>query len=123
MQRFGEWWPPGGLDSLPPMGRLKRIVFAVAAGSITASLAAGPVVATESGQEQLPPGESQPVEEGERIPEESKAKFPLELDDPQGWVGLVLLALTGIGTGAAIGNMLKQLRGERPQASGRWRPR
>ncbi len=52
-----------------------------------------------------------------------RMKLPLDLEDPQDLVGLGILIATGIGTALAGANMIKQLRGDRPQASGRWRPR
>ncbi len=113
------------------MGRLRRIsgrisrriALVVATGALAGSLTGGPVVATETAPEQPPQGESRPGEKGERIPAESKAEFPLELDDPQDLVGLALLALTGAASVAAVRNVVQQLRGERPQSSGTWRPR
>ncbi len=55
--------------------------------------------------------------------DDGKSPFPLDLTDPQDILGLFLLGLVGLGIVAASANALKQLRGERSQADGSWRPR
>ena len=44
-------------------------------------------------------------------------------EDHEEWVGIGIYGLTGLAAAAAAFNAMKQLRGDRPQASGKWRPR
>ena len=85
------------------------------AGSETASEPAG----TESPTEDLP-------DEGEEDEEEGgtrKIKLPLDLEDKQDLLGLGLLVAVAAAAGLALMGAVKQLRGERSQADGTWRPR
>lgn len=98
------------------MLRFARLLIAA---FVTILLLAGPASAVQDEQSPAPTGTSAP-EGGE---ESGRMKLPLDLEDPQDLVGLGILIITGIGASLAGANMLKQLRGERPQATGRWRPR
>ena len=85
------------------------------AGSEPASEPAG----TESPTSDLPdPGEGDEEEGGS-----GKIKLPLDLEDRQDLLGLVLLAVVAAAAGLALMGAVKQLRGERSQADGTWRPR
>ncbi len=107
-----------GISSLRPMPSLKRILALLVAAFAAILLLAGPAVAVQS-EEPASTRTSSP-EGGE---ESGRMKLPLDLEDPQDLVGLGILITTGIGAALAGANMFKQLRGERPQATGRWRPR
>lgn len=84
------------MTRIPP--RL-RTWLTIAALTVTAALlAAGPALATE-----------EPVE---------KIQFPQTARDR---VGLIILGVTALGAALMVMNAVKQLRGERPKASGKWR--
>lgn len=103
---------------------LRRLARSLAAALAALTVFAGPVAATEeqpTGTTEEAPAEEAPAEEehGER----TKRQLPLDLTDPQHLFGAILLGLGGLGAVLAGANLLKQLRGERPTASGEWRPR
>lgn len=113
----------------------RRLPAVIAAVVTAAALSGAPAAATEAGGEapavtespggdaELPPGEQAPVEEGEASGEEVRGKFPLDLTQPYGIVGLVFLLIAGAFAAAAGRNVIAQMRGERPTADGSWRPR
>lgn len=98
---------------------LRKLAPSVAAALAALTLFAGPVAATE--EQPAPTGEEAPAEDGHGAP--TKRQFPIDLNDPQDLFGAVLIALMGGGAALAGYNVVKQLRGERPSASGEWRPR
>ncbi|MDP8930249.1 MAG: hypothetical protein M3O70_17190 [Actinomycetota bacterium] len=106
------------------MLRLKRILALLTLGLLIVAVVAipllsGPASAVQSEQSPTSTRTSAP----ESRHESGRMKLPLDLEDPQDLVGLGILIATGIGAALAGANIVKQLRGERPQASGRWRPR
>jgi hypothetical protein len=147
----GSWWAANALCSLRPMRHLARhrprrrgvlvaAVFAVAAvlaptglpTGLSAGLAptsavfgAAPVLA------QTPSGKSatEPASRGEKdvgpgsSKEDNRRQFPLDLQQPHDILGLGILLAAGLGAALALGNAVKVLRGERPRATGKWRPR
>ncbi|MDQ3931896.1 MAG: hypothetical protein M3252_03535 [Actinomycetota bacterium] len=103
---------------------LKRILALLVVGLLPVAVAvivllSGPASAVQS--EQTPASTRTSVPEAGE--ERGRMKLPLDLEDPQDLVGVGILIATGIGAALAGANVLKQLRGERPQATGRWRPR
>lgn len=71
----------------------------IAALTVTAlALTIGPALATEEPPEKI------------QLPETARDR-----------VGLIILAATALGVGLMIMNAYKQLRGDRPKASGKWR--
>ena len=111
--------------------RLARASVALAAivllaiGSATAALAqeAPPV---EGGEESEAAGVGRPPEpdpHGEGGGgEEGGGRYRL-FEDPEETVGLALAGVTVLLLFLALDNARRQLKGERPQASGKWRPR
>lgn len=83
----------------------KTITLALATLLALMVLAVGPAVAAE----EQPAGE-----------ESGKVSLP---SNPRDQLGLIILGVTAMAALLALGNAAKQLRGERPQASGRirWR--
>lgn len=109
------------------MSELRRLLLTVGAASaalillampVAAEAAAGVPLAAEAGDEATEePAEGESGEsggEGERVP---------IAETPRDRIGLILLAALILGGGLAVANGRRQLKGERPQASGefRWR--
>lgn len=112
------------------MNALRRLLLTVGAAGAALSLLAMPVaaeaatdvpLAAEAGDEATEePAEGESGEgesgegEGERVP---------IAETPRDRIGLIFLAALILGGGAAVANGRRQLKGERPQASGefRWR--
>lgn len=113
-----------------PLDRLIRVLGAVA---VLSTVTVGPAWAGESpATSPSPPAtagaeEGQPAEGSGTAPgeegESGKAEPPLDLNDPQDLVGAAMLAATGLAVLLGARNVFQQLRGERPQADGSWRPR
>ncbi len=107
------------ISSLPVMLSVKRVLGLLVVAALVILLLAVPATATQ--------GEQSPTSTQTSAPEGAEGsprmKLPLDLEDPQDLVGLGILIATGIGAALAGANMVKQLRGERPQATGRRRPR
>jgi hypothetical protein len=126
------------------MDALKKMLLLAGATLLALTLVAGPVVAQEDadvGEEAPVEGEEAPVE-GEEAPVEGE-EAPVEGEDegivgdhgdaeggkiqlaetPRDQVGLILLAALLVGGGLAFANARRQLKGERPTATGefRWR--
>jgi hypothetical protein len=112
------------------MDALKKMLLLAGATLLALTLVAGPVVA----QEDADVGEEAPVE-GEEAPVEGEdegivgdhgdaegGKIQLA-ETPRDQVGLILLAALLVGGGLAFANARRQLKGERPTATGefRWR--
>lgn len=68
----------------------------------------------QTGEEGAPQGE----EEGS-----GKIELPLDTEKPRDAIGLVMLGVVAAGVALAFGNMRRQLKGERGQATGEWRYR
>lgn len=85
------------------MNAVRRLVLLLGAIGACLMLLAGPALAVESS----PSGDH---------------RIPL-VDTPRDRLGLVLIGVGVIGGGLALANARRQLKGERPQASGefRWR--
>jgi hypothetical protein len=105
------------------MDALKKMLLLVGATLLALTLVAGPVVAAEepAGGEETPvEGEDEGVvgEHGEA----EGGKIQLA-ETPRDQVGLILLGALVVGGGLAFANGRRQLRGERPAATGefRWR--
>lgn len=100
------------------MNGLQKLLMTVGAAGAALTLFAGPVVAVEEPAEETPteePAEGEAEEaEGERIP---------IAETPRDRIGLIMLAALLFGGGAAAVNARRQLKGQRPQATGdfRWR--
>jgi hypothetical protein len=105
------------------MDALKKMLLLVGATLLALTLVAGPVVAAEEpagGDEAPVEGEDEGVvgEHGEA----EGGKIQLA-ETPRDQVGLILLGALVVGGGLAFANGRRQLRGERPAATGefRWR--
>jgi hypothetical protein len=105
------------------MDALKKMLLLVGATLVALTLVAGPALAVDDPAG----GEDAPVEDegGDIVGEHGEAeggKIQLA-ETPEDVVGLLLLALLVVGGGLAFANSRRQLRGERPTASGefRWR--
>jgi hypothetical protein len=107
------------------MDALKKMLLLVGAALLALTLVAGPVVAAEdpAGGEEAPAegGEG----EGEVVGEHGEAeggKIQLA-ETPRDVIALLFLGALLVGGGLAFANGRRQLRGERPTASGefRWR--
>ncbi|MGH3443630.1 MAG: hypothetical protein ACRDUY_16600 [Nitriliruptorales bacterium] len=98
---------------------LRKLTLSFAAAMAAITLLAGPVAATEDAP--APTTEEAPAEDGHDTP--TKRPFPIDFEDPQGLFGAILLGIGGLAAALAGANLMKQLRGERPTASGEWRPR
>jgi hypothetical protein len=105
------------------MDALKKMLLLVGATMLALTLVAGPALAVEDpagGEEAPAEGEDDGVvgEHGEA----EGGKIQLA-ETPRDQVGLILLAALLVGGGLAFGNARRQLKGERPTASGefRWR--
>ncbi|MEX2504292.1 MAG: hypothetical protein WD378_05545 [Egicoccus sp.] len=100
------------------MNVTSKLLRSSAAALAAIFLVAGPVSAAEEAPAET--GEEVPAEGGEEAEEGGKLKIA---DTPRQQLGLVFLGVLGVGTALALGNARRQLKGERPQASGefRWR--
>lgn len=111
-------------------------VFAVAAALTLGGPGAGPapgfgVFRAAPALAQTPAGKSatEPASRGEKdvgpgsSKEDPRRPFPLDLEQPHDLLGLGILLMAGLAGAFAIGNAVKVLRGERPRATGKWRPR
>jgi hypothetical protein len=104
------------------MDALKKMLLLVGATLLALTLVAGPALAVEDPAG----GEEAPVEEDDGIVgehgEAEGGKITLA-ETPEDVVGLLLLTALVVGGGLAFANSRRQLRGERPTASGefRWR--
>ncbi|MFN2556935.1 MAG: hypothetical protein ABR592_08695 [Nitriliruptorales bacterium] len=107
------------MSAVSSLARVTRTFALLIAAVVTVLLIAGPTSAVENQQ----PATTTDTSGSPRGEESGRMKLPLDLEDPQDLVGLGILIVTGIGAALAGANMFKQLRGERPQATGRWRPR
>ncbi|MFO7778912.1 MAG: hypothetical protein R6V28_11210 [Nitriliruptoraceae bacterium] len=87
---------------------------------VALTLLAGPAAAQVEGLSVLAAEDT--VDETTENGESESGRRPLA-DSPRDRLGLLLLAALVIGGGAALANGRRQLKGERPQASGefRWR--
>lgn len=100
------------------MNVTSKLLRSSAAALAAIFLVAGPVSAAEEAPAET--GEEVPAEGGEEAEEGGKLKIA---DTPRQQLGLVFLGALGLGGALAFGNARRQLKGERPQASGefRWR--
>lgn len=80
----------------------RRVLVGLLATVAALTLLAGPALATEGGGH----GEREKI----TMPESERDR-----------VGLILLGLTGLGALLALENARRQLKGERDQATGKWR--
>ncbi|MFO7961100.1 MAG: hypothetical protein R6U94_09155 [Nitriliruptoraceae bacterium] len=87
---------------------------------VALTLLAGPAVAQIEDQSVLAVEDT--LDETTETGESESGRRPLA-DSPRDRLGLLLLAALVVGGGAAVANGRRQLKGERPQASGefRWR--
>ncbi|MFA9431229.1 hypothetical protein [Egicoccus sp. AB-alg2] len=103
------------------MNATSKILRSSAAALAAVVLVAGPVSAAEE------PAAETGTEAGTEAPvgdhgEAEAGKYQIA-DTPRQQVGLILLGALGVGAWLAAGNARRQLKGERPQATGefRWR--
>jgi hypothetical protein len=108
------------------MDALKKMLLLVGAALLALTLVAGPALAAEdpAGGEEAP-AEGGGGEEDEIVGEHGEAeggKIQL-VGSPRDAIALVFLGALLVGGGLAFANGRRQLRGERPAASGefRWR--
>jgi hypothetical protein len=96
------------------MDAYRRLSVLVAATAVSTALVAGPVLAVEPGAEQAPASQDEGNDGSGRIQ---------LAETPRDRLGLILFGALAAGGGLALGNARRQLKGERPQASGefRWR--
>jgi hypothetical protein len=103
------------------MDALKKMLLLVGVALLALTLLAGPVAAVED-----PAGEDAAVEGDDGVVgdhgEAEGGKIQLA-ETPRDQVGLLLLTALLVGGGLAFANARRQLRGERPAATGefRWR--
>lgn len=124
------------------MDALKKLMMIVGAVGAALALLAGPVVAEEEPAEEAP-SEEPAQDEADADEGEADAEAPAEgegeadaaegeagegdripiADTPRARIGLILFGALLLAGGAAAANARRQLKGERPQASGefRWR--
>jgi hypothetical protein len=107
------------------MDALKKLLMTTGAASVGLLLLAGPVAAEEEPTDDAveePTDEAVEDEGAEDVAEEESGRIPIA-ETPRDRIGLILLGALAIGGGAAAVNAGRQLKGERPQASGdfRWR--
>jgi hypothetical protein len=112
------------------MNALRKLLLTVGASGAALALAVGPVAADEA-----EPAEETPAEEPAEVEADDEAEVEAddEADDengkialaetPRDRIGLILLGALLAGGWFASTNARRQLKGERPQASGefRWR--
>lgn len=104
------------------MRTISRTLVLVCVVLLALSLTVGAASATEAGGDAETPAEQ--TEGGEPAPGEESGSGKLTLPErPHDRVGLLVLAFIGAGGALALVNARKQLRGDRPKASGefRWR--
>lgn len=106
-----------GAATLRAMNVTSKILRSSAAALAAIFLVAGPVSAAEEAPAET--GEEAPAEEGA---EEEGGKIQIA-ETPRQQLGLVFLGALLVGGGLALANARRQLKGERPQATGefRWR--
>lgn len=110
------------------MAALQRIVAVTAVALVAAALAAAPALAPAAAEPTASVvAQEEPVDEPAEAPEQAERErpiqLPLDLETPYGAFGAFLI-LCLIAAGAlALRNAIHQLRGERSQADGSWRPR
>lgn len=94
------------------MDAIRKLVLLAGATLVALTLAVGPVLAVEDDADTG--GVEAPADEGGRIP---------LAENNRDLLGLFLLGSLVAGGGLALANARRQLKGERPQASGefRWR--
>jgi hypothetical protein len=109
------------------MDALKKMLLLVGATLLALSLVAGPVLAAEEpgGGEEAPVEGAEEGTGDEIVGEHGEAeggKIQLA-QSPRDQVGLILLGALLVGGGLAFANARRQLKGERPTATGdfRWR--
>ncbi len=104
------------------MDALKKLLMTAGAAGAGLLLLAGPVAAEEEPADDAAeePVADEAVEDD--VAEEEGGRIPIA-ETPRDRIGLILLGALAIGGGAAAVNANRQLKGERPQASGefRWR--
>jgi hypothetical protein len=102
------------------MDAFKKMLLLVGVALVALTLVAGPVVAAEE-----PAGGEAPAEgeDGDHGGEESEGGKIQLAETPRDQVGLILLGGLVVGGGLAAMNARRQLKGERPAATGefRWR--
>ena len=105
-----------GAATLRAMNVTSKILRSSAAALAAIFLVAGPVSAAEEAPAET--GEEAPAEEGA----EEGGKIQIA-ETPRQQLGLVFLGALLVGGGLALANARRQLKGERPQATGefRWR--
>lgn len=103
------------------MDAFTKLLMTAAAACACLLLLAGPVTAAEEPAEDAP-ADDPAAEQVEEEVEEDGGRIPIA-ETPRDRIGLILLAALLLGTGAAFANGRRQLKGERPQATGefRWR--
>lgn len=112
------------------MDALRKLLLTVGAVSGALALLAVPAAADQAAVGDTPPvlaveggDDAEQPAEGEAEGEQGESeRIPLA-ESPRDRIGLILLAALLLGGGLAVVNARRQLRGERPQASGefRWR--
>lgn len=118
----------------PNLARLLVAVSTLAAVLVLSGPGAIPVpvvLGATPALAQTPTGKSatEPASRGEKDvgpgsgKEENRRQFPLDLEQPHDILGLGILVIAGLAGALALGNAVKVLRGERPRATGKWRPR
>jgi hypothetical protein len=110
------------------MNALRKLLLTAGASGAALALAVGPVAAAEA-----EPAEDAPAEETAEVEDDAGAEDGAEDEDedgkialaetPRDRIGLILLGALLAGGWFAATNARRQLKGERPQASGefRWR--
>lgn len=101
------------------MDALKKLWMTAGAAGACLVLLAGPVAAEEEPVDDVPVEQEEPADEAG---DSEDGRIPIA-ESPRDRIGLILLGALIIGGGAAAVNARRQLKGERPQATGefRWR--
>jgi hypothetical protein len=104
------------------MDAFKKMLLLVGVALLALTLVAGPVVAAEEPAGGEAPAEGEDGEVGGEDGESEGGKIQLA-ETPRDQVGLILLGGLVVGGGLAVMNARRQLKGERPAATGefRWR--
>ena len=99
---------------------MRRLTSPLLAALLVVVVATSAAWATEEAPAE--PGATAPAGEHEEG-EPSRIDLPMEWDNPEDWFSLAMFGVLGLAAMLGLATAVKQLRGERPKASGEWRPR
>lgn len=109
------------MRATPRIALLLTVAFAsvalASAPAVAADDVAGAALAAQEEPAEEPAGEAPAEDESEKI------QLPLDIETPYGVFGAFLLLCVFIAGAVALRNTAQQMKGDRPQADGSWRPR